>query len=67
MKKKVLDRKYLSPVLPVTNTAVVYLLLDKFNAPDLVWGIMGTLYLILWVLTIILASTSESKKPKFEE
>lgn len=42
------------PKLPVLGTAVVYLLLDKFNSPEWVWGAIGILLLIAWIVAIAL-------------
>lgn len=45
--------------LPLLSTAVAYLLLDKFNASDLIWGIVGTVYFIIWIAAIIIVWKSE--------
>lgn len=39
--------------LPVIDTIVMYLFLDKLNSPGWVWGIAGTLFAIIWILAII--------------
>jgi hypothetical protein len=49
---KVIKRKNLPSRPPLLLTAVLYLFLDKFNAPDLIWGILGTLMAIIWVAVI---------------
>ncbi len=38
--------------MPLQSTLIAYLLLDRFNASGIVWGIVGTLYVILWALWI---------------
>jgi hypothetical protein len=37
-KTKVIARKNLPAKFPILSTVVAYLLLDKLNAVDLVWG-----------------------------
>ena len=49
---KVIDFKNFPSKLPVTSTIAVYLLLDKFNVPGWTWGIVGTIYAIVWVASI---------------
>jgi hypothetical protein len=44
-----IDVKYLPTRLPVISTAVVYLLLDRHNAPGWVWGVFITLYALYWL------------------
>lgn len=44
-----IDRKNLPVRAPTLLTAVAWLLADRLNAPDLVWGIVCTLLGILWV------------------
>lgn len=54
MKKvKVIKRVNLPANLPLTFTAIVYLLLDKFNATEWIWGASGIILLILWIASII--------------
>jgi len=60
LKRKVVDRKNLPVYFPVQLTIIAYLLLDKFNASGLVWGIVGTLFVILWFGVIITWANQES-------
>lgn len=50
---KVVSRKNLPAKLPIYSTAVAYLLLDKFHAADWVWGVIGTLYTLIWIICIV--------------
>lgn len=49
---KVIKRSELPTHLPWTGTAVAYLLLDKFHAPSWVWGVVGTLYALVWIIVV---------------
>lgn len=51
-KSKVISYKNLPARLPWLSTAVAYLFLDKFNAVGWVWGMVITLFSILWILCI---------------
>jgi len=46
---KVIKYENLPARKPLLFTAVLYLFLDKFNAPGYVWGICGTLMLLFWI------------------
>lgn len=48
-RKKALSIDNLPTRLPITTTAVVYLLLDKFQAEPTVWGIVGTIFVMMWI------------------
>ncbi len=41
------------PKLPLSYTLLTYLLLDRFNAPEWLWGSFGVLFAIVWVIQII--------------
>lgn len=51
-KRNVISRKNLPTSSPVTFMAVLYLLLDKFNAPGWVWGAVGLLMLFIFIAWI---------------
>ena len=34
---------------PLIGTLVWYLVLDRFDAPGWLWGVMGTLLAVLWI------------------
>jgi len=48
MSRIVIPWNALPAQLPVQTTAVVYLLLEHFDAPSWVWGVVGTLLALLW-------------------
>lgn len=52
MSTKVISVKNLPARLPITSTAVFYLLMDNLNASPVAWGVGITLYAILWVICI---------------
>lgn len=52
MSTKVISVKNLPARLPITSTAVFYLLMDKFNASPAAWGVGITLVVILWIVCI---------------
>ena len=51
---KVVSRDNLPKQLPLWQTIIMYLFLDKMKPPSWVYGAIGCLYLILWVVGIIL-------------
>lgn len=65
-KRKVIPRKNIPVHWPISMTAIAYLLLDKFKAPEWVWGIGGTLAVITWILAGISIFTAEETEI-FEE
>jgi hypothetical protein len=61
-KHKVLSWTNLPVKLPVFNTIVCLLVLDRFNAPEWVWGIMGTILCFVWVVLICVKFNEERVK-----
>ena len=59
-KTKTIAAKNNTPKLPTLLTAVTYLYLDKFNAPGWVWGVVGTIFAIFWIASIISFFISDS-------
>lgn len=54
--------------LPTQTTAVVYLLLEHFNAPGWVCGVAGTMLVLLWVVAFIrLANQKDKPLPGYGE
>ena len=54
MKKlKVINRANLPTRLPIVHTAVTYLFLDKFNAVEWVWEVVGIIFAIVWIFSIV--------------
>lgn len=52
MSTKVISVKNLPARLPITSTAVFYLLMDNLNASPVAWGVGITLVAILWIVAI---------------
>lgn len=48
-KLQYISKGNLSPNLPIQFTALVYLFMDKFNAPGWLWGVVITILVILWL------------------
>jgi hypothetical protein len=47
--------------LPVQTTALAYLLLDRWSAPGWVWGVVGTVLALFWVLAVVRMYTDKQK------
>jgi len=61
MKKlKKIARQNIPHNFPVVSTTVAWLLLDRLDASGIVWGIVGTIFAIWWVLTILDIGYSDS-------
>jgi hypothetical protein len=56
---KVISHKNLPTRLPIWTTVTAGLLLDRFSSPDWVWGIVGTLFVIVWIVCIISIRTQD--------
>lgn len=50
--KKEISIKNLPTRLPVGLTALMWLMLDRFGASDLAFGIVGTLIVLAWICAI---------------
>lgn len=50
--RKVVHVNDLPTRLPLTTTAVVGLLLDRFDAAGWVWGMVGTIVVLIWIFTL---------------
>lgn len=51
-KQRVISRKSLPAKLPIWTTVLMFLLLDRFNAPGWVWGGMGVIFAIAWIVSV---------------
>lgn len=51
-KRTVVSWKNLPTRMPLIFTAVCWLLLDRFDSPGWVWGVVGTLVVALWFVWI---------------
>lgn len=52
-RKKVIDRKNLPVKFPIFQSAVIYIMLDYYGAPGWLWGVLITIYSLLWILAFI--------------
>ena len=59
-KHKVISGRNLLMSNPAMVILLWYLLLDKWNAPQYVWGIVGTIYAIVMIVTIVNWCNSEN-------
>lgn len=55
-----IDRKNLPQSSPLLGTIVLWLALDYWNAPGWLWGVIGTLVVVLWLAFIAEVSLGES-------
>jgi hypothetical protein len=58
MKSKI-SRSSIATVLPVQNSALAYFIMDYYKAPEFVWGIIITLFSIIWIACIYEMATEE--------
>lgn len=66
MKLTVVKSSNLPATPPVLSTAVTFLLLDRFHSPGWIWGMVGTLIGILWIL-FVYARLHEEQKDIFNK
>lgn len=52
---------------PFIGTAVIYLLLDKFQVSEIIWGIIGTVVVLYWVLYFLSVIFIQETRNIFEE
>ena len=38
---------------PITFSLVLYLCMDKWNAPEWLWGVVGVIMIIIWIVILI--------------
>lgn len=50
-KKRVISRKNLPKRIPLYQAMVAYLMLDKFNASGWVWGVVGTIFFLVTIVS----------------
>lgn len=55
-----IDPKNLVMPLPLNITLWAWLLMDRFNAPGWVWGVVGTFLFLFWLVGIIALFASET-------
>jgi hypothetical protein len=61
-KRKVISRKNLPTRLPIWPTAIIWLLMDYYNASDITHGVVWTIWAILWIVVIVNFWTEEEKE-----
>lgn len=61
MTRTVLPWGIMPAQLPVQTTALAWLLLDRLAAPGWVWGVVGTVLALFWVLAIVRMVTDKPK------
>ena len=64
--RKVISGNNIPVRIPVIDAIVLYLLLDKFNAAAWIWGVVGTLWAIMFIATLI-ATWNEKSIDIFKE
>lgn len=53
IQKRVISRKNLPSRVPVFQMMTVYLMLDKFDAPGWLWGVIGTFMVVALIGSLI--------------
>lgn len=61
--KYVISRGNLPIRLPTTQTIIVWLLLDRFNAPGWVCGVIAGIGAIIWLAAFIVLFTEKERDP----
>lgn len=61
MTRTVLPWAVMPAQLPTQTTALAYLLLDRWQAAGWVWGIVGTVLALIWVIALIRMFTDKQK------
>lgn len=64
---RVIKASQLPARLPIFSTIVVWLLMDRLQAGQLAWGIVGTFMAILWVVCITLCCIQKSTPVRYDE
>lgn len=59
MKRKVIKLSNYPTRLPVYNTIITAMALDYWNAPQWLWGALGILFLIIWIVSFYLIFKEE--------
>lgn len=63
MKYPVIDRKYLPSTLPVFPTLTIWLMLDKIQPPAMIYGVVWTLWGLIFLAVTIRAFSEETTHP----
>lgn len=62
-KRKVINPQNMPINMPILNTMVFYLMLEHLNSPGYVWGVIGTVVILGWIVWIIDILTRETLEP----
>lgn len=60
--KKVVAYENLPARLPIWVSATAWLLLDRFKPPGWVWGVVGTIFVFMWIISIVELTREERVK-----
>lgn len=63
MKRNVINSKYLPVRWPIVGTVFWLFLLDYYNAPSWAWGVVLTLFAIVWPILIFVRFTENGVAP----
>jgi hypothetical protein len=58
--KRVISYKNRPATLPLWQTLTIFLMMDRFNAPGWLWGVIGTIVVLWWIGAI--ANISKQKE-----
>jgi hypothetical protein len=60
-KQKVIKFSNLPKSLPTIQTAIAYLLLDKFSPPQFIWGAICLFYLFVWIIYLVIVFNQQQQ------
>jgi hypothetical protein len=63
----VIKRKHLPTNLPLGTTAWSWLLLDRFEAGGIVWGVWGTMVALLWLASLLAIRDEDHRVPLWSD
>lgn len=52
-RRKVISRKNLPDRPPLVATVTAWLAMDRIHPPGWLWGAVGAIFLVLWMLTFV--------------
>ena len=58
--QKVVSYKNLPSMLPFRDTAIAWLMLDRFHAPGWAWGAVGALGILVWAACLFGCARQET-------
>lgn len=63
MKRPVISRKYLPTGIPVFPTLIIWLMLDRIQPPAMIYGIVWTLWALIFVALTVQCFHDEPTHP----